>query len=136
MSWNWRRFIQLFLFLKVALFCFRVHVATIGSSFLPHYQHHCFCLVPGNVSDVTHNVMILGDETLIKITFQVSWFAPHHAWLHMCEIVTVYLTVLHDLFCSSMYAATFHGYQITMFGPLNLVVILLVFVIVVAVFLL
>ena len=49
----------------------------------------CFHLVPGNVSDVTHNVVIVGEETLIKITFQVSCFLHHHAWLHMCEIVTV-----------------------------------------------
>ena len=57
-----------------------------------NYQHaHCFHLVPGNVSDVTHNVMISGDEILIKITFQVSWFLCHHAWLHTCEIVAVYL---------------------------------------------
>ena len=65
-------------------------------------QHlHCFHLVPGNVSDVTHNVMILGDETLIEIIFQVSWFAPHHAWLNTCEIVTV--CTWYFFFCSSTY---------------------------------
>ena len=77
-------------------FCFCMHEALLGyqlsTFFVLDYQHaHCFHLVPGNVSNVTHNVMISGDEILIKITFQVSWFLYDHAWLHTCEIVAVYL---------------------------------------------
>ena len=63
----------------------------------------CRDIVPGNVSDVNHSVVISGEDTLVNITFQVSQFVPHalyaYAWLH----VKLYklATVLHELLCNS-----------------------------------
>ena len=34
-------------------------------------------LVPGNVNDVNHSVVMSGEDTLVKITFQVSQFVSH-----------------------------------------------------------
>ena len=34
-------------------------------------------LVPGSVNNVNHSVEISAEDTLVKITFQVSYFIPH-----------------------------------------------------------
>ena len=47
----------------------------------------CLDLVPGNVSDVNHSVVISGEDTLVKITFHVSPFVSHHMHGYTCETV-------------------------------------------------
>ena len=39
------------------------------------------------MSDVNHSVVISGEDTLVKITFQVSQFAPHHLHGYTCKTV-------------------------------------------------
>ena len=45
----------------------------------------CHDVVPGNVSDVNHSVEISGEDTLVKITFQVSLFVPCHMHGYNCK---------------------------------------------------
>ena len=54
-------------------------------------------LVPASVSDVNHGVVISGEDTLVKITFHVSLFVPHHIYAWLCLHVKLYrlLIVLH-----------------------------------------
>ena len=40
----------------------------------------CHDLVPGNVSDVNHSVVIVREDMLVEITFQVSLFVPYHMY--------------------------------------------------------
>ena len=49
----------------------------------------CHDVVPGNVSDVNYSVVISVEDTLVKITFQVSLFVPHHVHGYNCETVQV-----------------------------------------------
>ena len=47
----------------------------------------CHDVVPGNVSDVNHNVVISAEDTLVKITFQVSLLVPRHMHGYNCKTV-------------------------------------------------
>ena len=44
-------------------------------------------LVPGNVNDLNHSVVISGEDTLVKITFRVSQFVSHLMHGYTCETV-------------------------------------------------
>ena len=46
-----------------------------------------FLVVPSNVSDVNHSVVIVGEDTVVKITFQVSPGVPHHIHGYTCESI-------------------------------------------------
>ena len=86
----------------------------------------CRDLAPGNVSDVNHSVLISGEDTLVKITFHVSLFVPHHMHGYTCETLQAIL-ILCELVCSSTHLAAFHvtdfmkeALQMDMLGPLTM----------------
>ena len=58
----------------------------LGWIYIPHAVF-CHDLVPSNVSDVNHSVVISAEDTLVKITFQVSPFVSHHMYGYTCETV-------------------------------------------------
>ena len=61
----------------------------------------CHNLVPGNVSDVNHSVVISGEDTLVKIIFHVSLFVTHGWHVQLYRL----LIVMHELYCSSTHVA-------------------------------